>query len=149
VHPSLFDSFGVVVLEAIAAGCVVIGSRIASFPELVTHGSNGFLVDLPIAAVVYDDFIHPYSRAEAFSTYLDSLNLISLEEQIYSYMKDVLADEVRRRRMMALSLGHFNSKFAPDIWIREMCTLLAYAFPDCFYNEPSPKARLVQGSTSE
>ena len=41
VAPTLSDSFGVVVLEAMSQGCSIIASNMASFPEMVSS-ENGF-----------------------------------------------------------------------------------------------------------
>jgi glycosyltransferase involved in cell wall biosynthesis len=41
------EPFGLVVVEALAAGTPVIGMRRASVPELVEHGETGFVVDDP------------------------------------------------------------------------------------------------------
>jgi glycosyltransferase involved in cell wall biosynthesis len=54
VHPTPVDAsgsagahelLGLAVLEAMACGCPVIASRVASLPEIVEDGSNGFLVE--------------------------------------------------------------------------------------------------------
>jgi glycosyltransferase involved in cell wall biosynthesis len=42
--PSLMEGFGLVFLEAMAAGVPVIGSRVGGIPEIIRHGTNGFLV---------------------------------------------------------------------------------------------------------
>ena len=48
VVPSLFpDPFPKVVLESMAAGVPVIGSRRGGIPEMIDHGVNGVLVDNP------------------------------------------------------------------------------------------------------
>jgi glycosyltransferase involved in cell wall biosynthesis len=39
------EPFGLVVVEALAAGTPVIGMRRASVPELIEHGETGFVVD--------------------------------------------------------------------------------------------------------
>ena len=38
------DSFGMTVIEAMRAGCIVLVSPVGAYPEIVTHGWNGFLV---------------------------------------------------------------------------------------------------------
>tara|TARA_B100000427_G_C15460582_1_gene573859 strand:+ start:48 stop:1160 length:1113 start_codon:yes stop_codon:yes gene_type:complete len=41
--PSLYEGNPKVVLEAMAAGCVVVGTRIESLQEIIDNGKNGFL----------------------------------------------------------------------------------------------------------
>jgi glycosyltransferase involved in cell wall biosynthesis len=38
------EPFGIIVVEAMAAGCLVLASPVGAFPELIEHGENGFLV---------------------------------------------------------------------------------------------------------
>ncbi|PIE71188.1 MAG: hypothetical protein CSA22_03955 [Deltaproteobacteria bacterium] len=45
ILPSLItESFGMVLAEALAAGCPVVGSRIGGIPAIITDGENGYLV---------------------------------------------------------------------------------------------------------
>jgi alpha-1,3-mannosyltransferase len=45
LFPSSFEGFGLGVVEAQAAGCVVVANDIAAFCERITHGRDGHLVD--------------------------------------------------------------------------------------------------------
>ena len=44
VLPSRYEAFGLVLLEAMAAGVPIVATRIGSIPDLVTHEENGLLV---------------------------------------------------------------------------------------------------------
>jgi len=46
VLPSISETFGLVILEAWAAGTTVISSRTSGALELIQHGENGWLFDL-------------------------------------------------------------------------------------------------------
>jgi glycogen synthase len=43
--PSLYESFGLIYLEAMAAGLAMVGGRGGGIPEVVADGETGFLVD--------------------------------------------------------------------------------------------------------
>lgn len=45
VLPTHFEAFGIVFIEAMAAGLPVIATRINAIPEIVIHGETGFLIE--------------------------------------------------------------------------------------------------------
>lgn len=44
VHPSRWEGFGLVFLEAMAAGLPVVATQVSAIPEIVQHGQTGLLV---------------------------------------------------------------------------------------------------------
>jgi glycosyltransferase involved in cell wall biosynthesis len=44
VLPSLYEGFGMVFLEAMAAAMVVVGTETGGMPDLIEHGTDGFLI---------------------------------------------------------------------------------------------------------
>lgn len=54
VHPSRWEGFGLVFLEAMAAGVPVVATRVSAIPEIVEHGRTGLLVPVDDAAALAD-----------------------------------------------------------------------------------------------
>lgn len=44
--PSVWEGFGLVAVEAMASGCIVIASPVDGLSEIISHEENGFLVDM-------------------------------------------------------------------------------------------------------
>ena len=129
VHPSLSDSFGVVVLEALAAGCAVISSDFASFGEMVTP-ANGWLISAPTATVVGDTYITEYGDADYHHSYLNTLSLHRFERDIASCMSKFLLEPARARQMMQASRSLFIERFSAQIWKDRMHFILKESFPE-------------------
>lgn len=45
VFPTHYDTFGIVILEAMAAGCAVVATKVGAIPEIVVDGETGILVE--------------------------------------------------------------------------------------------------------
>jgi glycosyltransferase involved in cell wall biosynthesis len=53
VHPAVWhEAFGLTIVEAMAAGCPVVASRIGAIPELVVEGETGFVVPAGDSAAI-------------------------------------------------------------------------------------------------
>jgi glycosyltransferase involved in cell wall biosynthesis len=57
--PSRWEAFGIALVEAMASGCICIGSRVGGIPEIISHPSLGWLVDLDNK----DDLLNAMSAA--------------------------------------------------------------------------------------
>ncbi|MFI4981463.1 MAG: glycosyltransferase family 4 protein [Nevskiales bacterium] len=130
LHPSLNDSFGVVVLEALAAGCAVVATDIASFPEMVSHEGNGWILHAPTAAVVGETFITELGTVAYHEAYLNTLSLHRLEEALGEVMLRFLSDPQRARAMMMASHVLYQERFSLAAWERGMTRVLADSFPE-------------------
>jgi len=129
LHPSLSDSFGVVVLEALAGGCAVIASDIASFPELVSE-ENGSIMRVPTATVVGDTYITEYGDAEYHERYLNTMSLHQFENNLEERMVAFLADPERARAKMMASHTLYQRKFSRQAWEHQMQSVIARGFPE-------------------
>lgn len=130
VHASLSDSFGVVVLEALAAGCAVIASDIASFPEMVMPERNGWLLALPTSAVVGDTYITEYGTVSYHEAYLETLSLHSVEAALGEKMLLLLSDPQRLQGMMRASNALYEEYFSRRAWRDRMRNILQECFPE-------------------
>ena len=61
VVASRIDSFGLCVLEAMAAGTPVLALRAGGLPEIISHGKDGFLMDSADAAGIRDAVVSALS----------------------------------------------------------------------------------------
>jgi glycosyltransferase involved in cell wall biosynthesis len=58
------EALGVVLLEAMASGCPVIGSNVGGIPDIITDGENGFLVPEKNPELIADRIIQILSDPE-------------------------------------------------------------------------------------
>ncbi len=129
VHPTLAESFGVVVLEALAAGCAVITSAMASLPELVTK-ANGILLPVPFSTVVGEFPIPMFGNAAAFSRLMDRANLSALERDLTEAMVALATDSGLRARLQQGARDLYDQRFSRAAWLERMRVDLGAAFPD-------------------
>lgn len=124
VHPSLVDSFGVVVLEALAAGCALITTDIASFPEMCWEGENGALITPPFAGVVGDAFITEYGTTSYVNRLLENMDLGRMREAIRLSMGYFMAHPEKVEGCMKASEHLYHTHFAQDVWLKKMEDIL-------------------------
>ena len=95
----------------------------ASFPEMVSC-ENGFLVNPPIATSVNDTYITEFGNSKYFNSYLETLNLDNLTEEIFNNMKTLISNPETTKSLMQGSLNKFSNKFSDTVWIRNFKHIL-------------------------
>jgi glycogen synthase len=96
VCPSIYEPFGIINLEAMAAGCPVVASRVGGIPEAVADGETGLLV--PFESRPAPDF-EPRDPARF------ALDLAGAVKRLF-------ADEALRRRMAGAGRRRVEERFS-------------------------------------
>jgi L-malate glycosyltransferase len=89
VLPSETESFGLAALEAMSCGIPVIASKVGGLPELIEHGSNGFLFPLGDIETAADYAIELLNNTETY----DRIALCSRERAQDQFAVDKIIPE--------------------------------------------------------
>jgi hypothetical protein len=129
VAPSLFESFGLVYLEAMARGKPVVGTRVGGVPDVVVDGNTGLLVppeDAPALAesilkILQDDALAETLGRTAFQRYTDHFSAQAMGSNTLAFYKQTLEHWQARREIVWQGdvfscLRHDNSKV---VWLPE------------------------------
>jgi len=152
VAPSLFESFGLIYLEAMQFGKPVVGCSVGGVPEVVRDGVDGLLVEPENASALSDalcelmkdskkrDLMGTFGR-ERVMDYFTHLKMAERYETVYQKLiKDVVkpdfyyhkrfGEEGARIAMVTLCLGeHYKKMMAPGIRSKEeYCAHHGYDF---------------------
>ena len=104
VAPSLYESFGLVYLEAMSRGLPVIGCRVAAIPEVVAHGETGLLVppgDAPALAQAITSLLRDEAaRAEMGARGRDTVKRLFTVEAMASRVADLYTRLAERKRAL-------------------------------------------------
>ncbi|MCR4378615.1 MAG: glycosyltransferase family 4 protein [Rhodospirillales bacterium] len=112
VHPTYFDSFGMVVLEALAHGLPVIATDVYALKEMVEDQINGLLLEAPLSI---------WSGTEPSPLFSDTTKVRDLariadtskfEDALTEAMLKMARDPEFRTRASAASLNLVRTKFA-------------------------------------
>ncbi|BFU94003.1 MAG: putative GDP-mannose-dependent alpha-(1-6)-phosphatidylinositol monomannoside mannosyltransferase [Nitrospira sp.] len=93
VLPSLYEGFGIALLEAMAAGRPVIATSVGGIPEFVTHGETGLLVE-PGNVTALAEAIHAFLESP------ERARRIALRGQIHARERYGIQAIVRRHEQV-------------------------------------------------
>jgi len=112
VHPSFVESFGLVVLEAMAHGLAIVATDVYAMREMVTEGQNGYLLKPPVR-YWEDDLAGPLFRDFAHAReIIASTDTVELERELVAAMLKVSRSGRRLLSMRHASLELFRSRFS-------------------------------------
>ncbi len=126
IFPSLLETFGVVILEALSFGMGIITTDVYATPELVTDGVNGRLLKHPflertqLGELERVDCI-TIDRSDLAAEYTSQ----SLYEQLVCDLKQAITQAVQdKHTWQAGSERLFNERFAPAVWEQTLTTVI-------------------------
>ncbi|MCC8358450.1 glycosyltransferase family 4 protein [Salinimicrobium sediminilitoris] len=94
VLPSVFEGFGLVIVEAMAAGLPVITTRHTFGAELIEHGTNGFLTELRSADDLRNNFETIIQLKEDEYNLISDLSRKAVEELTWGKYEDNLKNRL-------------------------------------------------------
>lgn len=113
VHPTYVESFGMVVLEALAHGLAVVATDVYALPEMVRDGVNGRLLEPPIS-IWRDDLPAPfYRRLDRAGPEIAALDTAAFEASLAEAMIGLARDRAWLAAARAASASLFTERFAP------------------------------------
>ena len=114
VLPTYVESFGMVVLEALAHGLAVIATDVYALPELVEDGVNGRLVHPPLS--IWDNYLPTslYRELEHAIEQVARADTAGFEAALANAMIDVAGSREGLLSARRASLRLFDKRFARD-----------------------------------
>jgi glycosyltransferase involved in cell wall biosynthesis len=97
--PTYMDTFGFVLLEAMANRLPIVATNMFSIPEIVVDGKTGLLVDAPIAAFEKDRIRTPETVSRYREAILDESLFSKVVDSLENALSLLLANDSLRRRL--------------------------------------------------
>ena len=97
VMPSLEEAFGVAILEALAAGLIVVSSSVGGIPEIISNNKNGYLIEPDNPQELAKRLVHITNNPEEAQKIIEEgyktvkqFTVEKMVEQTYKIYSDVL-----------------------------------------------------------
>ena len=111
IHPTYVDTFGLVVLEALAHGLGIISTDIYALPEMVHDGVNGIVINPPIS--IWDGYLPSkyYKNLSNIKERINSTDTLSFEKELEKSILKFSEDISFRTKAKEASRKIFLEKF--------------------------------------
>jgi L-malate glycosyltransferase len=67
VHGTKFESFGIVLIEAMASGTPIVSTNVGGIPDVIVDGEEGFLVDYGDSMAMGKNIIELHENEELYN----------------------------------------------------------------------------------
>lgn len=127
VFPSLLETLGVVILEALSFGMGIIATDLYATPEMVKDGQNGRLLPHPFLEPVQLNGVSTIDcvsqpRAAFERKYLQPEPLY---EQLIEGIRSALSDAIGQKNVwQQQSVALFEERFSPEVWERRLTEII-------------------------
>jgi len=106
LYPTLADSFGYSLIDALVAGLPIIGTNLFAVPEIVEHQKNGLVFDLP-GYSLHEEFLQRYPLEKVKKNEEEIIKKI--EENLEILIKDEqLREKMGKESFRLISEGKFS-----------------------------------------
>jgi glycosyltransferase involved in cell wall biosynthesis len=95
IHPAVVEPFGIVLVEAMAAGLPIVATRVGGIPEVVSEDKNAILVNPADAA----DLTNAIERLYNDSELRDKYSQTGYERFLEKFSSDVMVDKIEAHLM--------------------------------------------------
>ena len=94
IHPTYVDTFGLVVLEALAHGLGIISTDLYALPEMVYDGVNGIVINPPIS--IWDGYLPSkyYKNLSNIKETINSIDTFSFEKELENRILGVIPHSI-------------------------------------------------------
>ena len=111
IHPTYVDTFGLVVLEALAHGLGIISTDLYALPEMVYDGVNGIVINPPIS--IWDGYLPSkyYKNLSNIKETINSIDTFSFEKELEKSILKFSENTIFRTKAKEASKKIFLEKF--------------------------------------
>jgi len=101
VFPSLFEAFGIVLIEAMASGCACVASRVGGFVEIITDRTDGLLVEKEdpqvlaqaVIGLLKNESLRKSISANAEKKVKQKFSIEKAAERMIKYYEDIVSGQ--------------------------------------------------------